>query len=89
MSVKPTSVWGGAASHKVQKPHVVADIHFAKAGSSVLCACDWQASGRTAAEIERAFYLHRKEMGLNASLITIRFAPPSENTLLTGVGDEG
>lgn len=68
MSVKPTSVWGTPGSRRV-KAHAIEEVHFGKAASSVICECSWRADATTPAEIERAFYLHRKEMGVSASMM--------------------
>jgi hypothetical protein len=75
MPVSSVSVWSTA--HKEKRPHLVGNIHFAELGqeSWVKCACGWEAVGPTHEHIERAYWLHRRDLGLHAEIMTIVTVP--------------
>jgi hypothetical protein len=72
------SEWTAAPSHQNKdRSHDIADIHFAaKAGeaNTLLCRCGWTCSEPTADHLDKAYVQHRREVGLQASILTINTA---------------
>jgi hypothetical protein len=71
MPVSSVSVW--SSGHKEKRPHLVEDIQFAEPGQVpwVRCDCGWEASGPKDEDIERAYWQHRRGLGLHAEIMSI------------------
>ena len=67
------SVWDTSPAHQKIKTHLVESTHWGGRGqnSTVRCDCGWSATGPTHEWIERAFWQHRRDLGLNATILTI------------------
>jgi hypothetical protein len=68
-----TSVWSASPAHQRVRSHLVEDIDFAELGcdSTIKCDCDWSAVCPTHEGVERAYWQHRRDMGLPATIMTI------------------